>query len=216
VKRAVATSAAALLLLGPAACGGDDGDAFNPSTVAPEDVTTTAAPPDLDDLPPQSALDLESIYGDQLADLGLKLTERGGLIDRTGGGYEPSAQGTHLALYVQPTGARNVAQYLEGIRSVGAVFADVFDRWPGLESFDVCQEPVPDPSSHTTGEPLPITQIELTRDQAEAIDFDTVTVVDLVRLAHQDPPAMHLRVGGTIARNDAWLAILDAAGVSEG
>ncbi len=211
MKRALTLAGVALLLLGPAACGGDDAAGFHPSTVAPEDVTTSSTAPDAKDLPPEDALDLEPIYGDQLAAIGLKLTDRGGLIDRSGGGYEQSAGGTHLALYVQPTGDRNLAQYLDGIRSVSAIFATAFDRWPGLESFDVCQEPVPNPSSPVKGEPLPVTQIELSRAQADAIDFDTVSVVDLVRLSRQVPNGIELRVSSRVASDPAYKAIVAAA-----
>jgi hypothetical protein len=213
VRRALALVGAALLLLGPAACGADDqaDSGFHPSTVAPEDVTTAAPAPDPTDFPPEDAHDLESIYGAQLAAIGLKLTDRGGLIDRTGGGYGQSTTGTHLALYVQPTGERNLAQYLDGIRSVAAIFVDAFERWPALESFDVCQEPVPNPASPAKGEPLPVTQIELSRAQADAIDFSTATVADLVRLSRQDPPGIQLRVSSAVAKDDAYKAIVDAA-----
>jgi hypothetical protein len=209
VRRALALAGTALLLLGLAACGGDDdaGTGSHGPTSAPEDVTTV---PTAQDLPPEDALDLEPIYGEQLKALGLALTDRGGLIDRTGGGYEQSEKGTHLALYVQPIGDRNLVQYLDGIRSVAAIFAESFDRWPGLASFDVCQEPVPKATS-TAGEPLPVTQIEMTRAQAEAIDFDTATVVDLVRLSRQDPHGLELRVGSAVARDPGYQAILEAA-----
>jgi hypothetical protein len=210
VRRLITVLGAALLLLGPAACGGDDSSGFHPSTVAPEDVTTSRAP-ERKNLPPEDALDLEPIYGAQLAAIGLKLTDRGGLIDRTGGGYDQSAGGTHLALYVQPTGERSVAQYLDGIKSVAAIFVTAFDRWPGLESFDVCQEPVPDPSSPVKGEPLPVTQIQLTRPQADAIDFDSVSVVDLVRLSRQVPNGMELRVSTRVANDPAYKAMVAAA-----
>ena len=207
------------LLLGATACG-DDGDASTATTDPPtsttaadtttasSDTSTTAKP--VDPLPPAAAADLEPIYGPALAALGLRLTDRGGLIDRTGGGYVPSAEGTHLALYVEPVGDRSVPQYIEGIRDVAVVFGDVFERWPGLVSYDVCQEPVEAPGE-SAGEPLPITQIELTREEAEAIDWDTVSVVDLVRASRADPPGLALRVSSTLARDPAYVAVVDAA-----
>ena len=125
-------------------------------------------------MPPAAALDLEPIYGAALAELGLRLIDRGGLIDRSGGGYEPSPTGTHLALYVEPIGdERSVDEYLDGIRNVGVVFSDLFERWPGLVSYDVCQEPIEDDGDPAT-EPLPVTQIELTKEESAAIDWDTV------------------------------------------
>ncbi len=53
-----------------------------------------------------------------------------------------SATGTHLAVYVEPDGAYSPTAYLAGTATVSRVFLPfVFDRWPGLRSFDVCQEP---------------------------------------------------------------------------
>lgn len=201
---------AVLLAAGVAACGdgGDDAQPV-PSTIDPADITTTEAAPD-GALPPAGALDLEPFYGELLAELGLQLTDRGGLIDRSGGGYEPSAQGTHLALYVEPIGDRTVPQYIDGIRGVTVVFADVFERWPGLVSYDVCQEPVDDDGLQGR-EPLPVTQIELTKEEAAAFDWDAVSVIDLVRAASTDPPGLALRVSSTLARDPAYVAIIDEA-----
>jgi hypothetical protein len=198
-----------LLALGLTACGGDD-DAQPPrSTIDPADITTTE-PTSGGALPPAGALDLEPIFGAPLAELGLKLTDRGGLIDRHGGGYEPSASGTHLALYVEPIGPRTVTQYIDGIRGVAVVFADIFERWPGLESYDVCQEPVgeDDPSG---AEPLPVTQIELTKAEAAAIDWDTVSVIDLVRASLATPPGLTLRVSSALASDPAYQGIVQGA-----
>lgn len=202
-----ALGAAAVLVL--AACGGSDGgDATQaPSTV---DASVTTTTPDA--LPPAAALDLEATYGDALAELGLRLTDRGGLIDRSGGGYEPSATGTHLALYVEPIDDRTPEEYVEGIASVAAVFGDVFDRWSGLESYDVCQEPVEDAPSdnepaYDPAEPLPVTQIELTRAQAAAFDWDTVTVEELIAASRADPPGLALRVSSSLVRDPAYQAV---------
>ena len=64
---------------------------------------------------------------------------------------------------------RSVEQYVEGIAAASRVFLpNVFARWPGLESFDVCQEPPA--SADEPKDPPPVTQIEVTRAQAEAID----------------------------------------------
>ena len=154
----------------------------------PPSTPPTSPPPRADDgsLPPAGALDLEPIYGDALAELGLKLTDRGGLIDRSGGGYVPSAEGNHLALYVEPIDDRTTPQYIDGIRSRGGgvrrrvravVRPRLLRRVPGARGAD-------DPSP----EPLPVTQIELTRAEAAAFDWDTVTVVDLVRASLRRAP----------------------------
>jgi hypothetical protein len=208
-RRVLCVGIAALMTFGAAACGDDDEatatTTTRPTTTTPTTTDTAGA------LPPASALELEPIYGAALAELGLQLTDRGGLIDRTDGGYVPSAEGTHLALYVEPVGeARTVDEYIDGIRSVAVVFGDVFERWPGLASYDVCQEPLDDDGDPAT-EPIPVTQIELTKEEAAAFDWDTVTVVDLVRASRAEPRGLALRVSSTMATDDAYLAVLAAA-----
>ena len=199
-------AAVAALTAPMVACGDDDGAEGVPSTIDPAATTTLAK----GSLPPPDASDLEPIYGDALAELGLELTDRGGLIDRSGGGYYPSDTGTHLALYVEPIDDRTAPQYIEGIRSVAVVFSDVFDRWPGLATYDVCQEPVG--AEATPGdEPLPVTQIELTKAQSDAIDWDTVTVVELVGGSLAEPPRLALRVSSSLAEDPAYQAIVDEA-----
>jgi hypothetical protein len=196
-----------LLAAGAAACGDDDGAEGVPQTIDPPSTTTEPGP---GSLPPPKAEDLEPIYGEALAELGLRLTPRGGLIDRSGGGYVESPTGRHLALYVEPIDDRTVTEYIDGIRSVAVVFADVFERWPSLETYDVCQEPT-DPDGDQGPEPLPVTQIELTRDEAEAIDWETVSVVDLVRGSLASPRELALRVSAELAGDPAYKAIVAEA-----
>lgn len=199
--------------VGAAACGDDDGADGVPQTLDPASTTTNPPP---GSLPPQHAADLEELYGEALADLGLRLTPRGGLIDRSDGGYVSSPTGRHLALYVEPVGdERTPDEYIEGIRSVAVVFSDVFDRWPALETYDVCQEP-PDPDGNQEEEPPPVTQIELTRDEAEAIDWETVSVVDLVRGSLASPRTLALRVSPELAGDPAYEELLDEAGTGDG
>lgn len=211
-SRLAGASVALLLAAGTAACSDDGDDGAVPSTIDPAEITTTTEAEDAEAaLPPAGALELEPLYGEALAELGLKLTDRGGLIDRSGGGYEPSAGGDHLALYVEPIEASySTPQYIDGIRSVAVVFSDVFDRWPGLASYDVCQEPLDDDGS-LGGEPLPVTQIELTREQAAAFDWATVTVVDLVRASRAEPRGLALRVSSSLAQDPAYVAIVEEA-----
>lgn len=201
-----AAIAAAVMLVISVGCSGDDGQ---PSANLPSTIASTVPAP-ASDLPPARALDLESYYGDELAAIGLRLTDRGGLIDRRGGGYQSSAAGRHLALYVEPIDERTMPEYIDGIRSVTAILAgDLFARWPALESFDVCQEPTT--ADDPQAEPLPVTQIEMTREQAAAIDFDTVTVTDLLRASQADPPGLGLRVSGRVAAYPAYRALVAEA-----
>jgi hypothetical protein len=197
----------AVLAITVAACGSDDA---GPATSTVDESDTTAPTPE--GLPPASALDLEPIYGEALAALGLRLTDRGGLIDRSGGGYEPSPTGTHLALYVEPIGERTTAEYIDGIADVAVVFSDVFDRWAGLVTYDVCQEPVDAEANDYGREPPPVTQIELTRDEAAAVDWSTVTVEEMVAASLADPPGLALRVSSTLALDPAYEAIAGGEG----
>jgi hypothetical protein len=101
-------------------------------------------------------------------------------------------------------------EYLDGIRTVTAIFAgDIFDRWSGLVSFDVCQEPTA--AVDDRPEPLPVTQIEMTRDEAAAFDYATVTVVDLVRASLAEPAGLTLRVSTEVATDPAYEAIVAQA-----
>jgi hypothetical protein len=223
-SRRVATLAA-VALLATTACSDDDSldTSADTTTPAAADVSTTDAEPTtteaptgtgaaLDgDLPPPGPFDIEPIYGEALAELGLRLTSQGGLIDRSDGGYAPSADGDHLAIYVEPIGDYTVADYIEGIHTVAVVFQDVFQRWPGLATYDVCQEPGASWSSGNTRS-LPVTQIELTREEAAALGpLDDLTVVDLLRAAKTDPPGLALRVGAMVVRDPGYQALLAQA-----
>jgi hypothetical protein len=199
IRRIAVVALAVTLAAGAAACGEDDG--------ASGDKPSTTIRPTPGELPPPTALELEPLYGDALAALGLKLTDRGGLIDRSGGGYVASPTGEHLALYVEPIDDRKTEEYIDGILDVALVFSDIYDRWPGLKSYDVCQEP-PDPDGNQGPEPLPVTQIELTRAESDAIDWDTATVASLIAGSQADPRTLALRVSTELATDPAYQALL--------
>ncbi|MEX0873547.1 MAG: hypothetical protein WD646_10770 [Actinomycetota bacterium] len=189
-RRCFALAASGVLLVCSIGCGGDVGGGLRAEATIK---------------PPVRAAALRPIYGPALAELGLVLTARNGLIDRSDGGYRNSAEGTHLALYVEPVDERTTPDYVDGIVSVTKVFLpDVFERWPGLESFDVCQEPPP--SVDDSSEPEPITQIEVTREQATGIDWSTVTLADLVSAAEEKPPRVSLHVSDAVARSPEFRA----------
>jgi hypothetical protein len=205
IRRLAVVALAVTLAAGAAACGEDDGATGVNSTVSGKDLSTTITV-DPDTLPPPKALDLEPIYGDALAAIGMKLTDRGGLIDRSGGGYVASPTGQHLAMYVEPIGDRTMQEYLDGILDVAVIFSDLYDRWPGLQTYDVCQEP-PDPDGNQDPEPLPVTQIELSRAQSDAIDWDHATVQSLIEGSQADPPALVLRVSSEMAAEPGYQAL---------
>lgn len=134
-------------------------------------------------LPPLAAEEVAPIYADELAELGLVLTDRGGLVDAQT--YEPDPDGTHLSLYVAPVGDRPDEAYVDGLASVTAVFArDVFDRWPELESFDVCQEAVPTQGADSAPAR---TQVTLTREAARSVDWSRATVDDVATATGEFP-----------------------------
>ncbi|MQA98987.1 MAG: hypothetical protein GEU78_01620 [Actinobacteria bacterium] len=137
------------------------------------------------------------MFDDELEPFGLRLT-RGALIDISGDKYEPSDEGTHLALYVEPgSDAYSGLDYLANLVPLTKVFLpEVFDRWPGLMSFDVCQEP---PGAlDSDEEPPPETQINVSRVQSDTIDWGTVDDVDLLAAAFGEPPQVRLVISERI------------------
>ena len=175
------------MLVALALIGSMAGCAGEPSATAP------ASSDPASELPPNDVDELKAIFDPELEPLGLRLT-RGTLREpSSGGGYEISSEGTHLALYVEPTGPYSTRQYLDGVITVTQMFApEIFDRWSGLESFDICQEPHAkvDPSA----EPQPVTAIDMTEEQAREIDWETVSLVDLLARSLRQPPEIGLAV----------------------
>jgi hypothetical protein len=132
-------------------------------------------------MPPQDLSSIRRVYDEALATMGLTLT-RGALIDLEGGRYEPSPNGRHLALYVEPIEGRTIEEYADAAWTLSALITpDVFARWSGLESYDICQEPLPavDPSP----EPPPVTQLNLTRAAAAGVDWDNGNLATLLAAA---------------------------------
>lgn len=108
---------------------------------------------------------IEKVFESRLDRLGLRLT-RGALVDLKTG--KPSAKGTHLAVYVEPTGPYTADDYARRVVAVTRVFAPrSFDMWRGLQSFDVCQEPLPEVDARP--EPPPKTKVTMTRDAARKL-----------------------------------------------
>ena len=121
-------------------------------------------------LPPGDDAGLEQIFQPFFDPLGLEFT------------YGSVASGRHLALYVEPTGPATDQQYLERLlSSATTIIPFLFAEFPGLNSFDICQEPVPtgpaDPEH-----PEPRTVVVLTRKGAESVaDWSTATLADLIK-----------------------------------
>ena len=115
-------------------------------------------------LPPSSEAALEKIFRKDVKPLGLHVTR--GMLQNLQT-YERDPQGTHLALYVAPvSGDYSSADYVKSFTKLTRMFVPaVFKRWPGLKSFDICQEPFNDPRAT----PPPVTQIFLTRDALDRV-----------------------------------------------
>jgi hypothetical protein len=211
--RRAGVAVASLLVALTVACGDDTSDGAT-DTVPPPGGT---APPATDeagdqpsDLPPADPLELVDRYGEAFAAHGLEITARGGLIDRHDG-YTGSAEGTHLALYAAPVGARTPEEHLDALMSLTAAVApDAFERFPGLESFDICQE-IEDPEGGW-GDRTPhiATQVDLTREQSDALDWDTATLADLL-VTIRELPEGAVRVDDRMATLAGWTAAVDEA-----
>ncbi|HUW04062.1 MAG TPA: hypothetical protein VMW08_17040 [Acidimicrobiales bacterium] len=208
-----------------AACGSDGDDASTAPTsppdtsstegsvVLPEPTTTNG----LDgELPPVEATDLEPLLGPRLAELGLVLTNRGGLIDTRNGQYLQSPNGNHVALYVEPVGDYTNDQFIDGIYEVTLLSAPtIFERWPAIESYDICQEPRAEDDPRP--DPVPATQIFMTNEQSQAIDWDTVTTVDLIAGTLATPPTVdRLTVSQVIQAEPRYAQMFEEAKVQAG
>jgi hypothetical protein len=184
-RGATALAAATLALASVATACGSDGtepDASSATTVSDE---ALPAYDPAQTLPPNDVGSLRRLYDPVLAPLGLRLT-RGALIDLAAGGYEPSNEGTHLALYAEPIAPEySPAQYLESFWDVSATITpDVFARWSSLESYDICLEPVD--AVDDREEPFPVTQVNITREAAATIDWANGELVDLITRGRTD------------------------------
>jgi hypothetical protein len=127
-------------------------------------------------LPPQKKAAIEKVFASELDRLGLRLT-RGAPVDLKTG--KPSRTGTHLAVYVEPTGPYTADDYARRVVAVTKVFAPrSFDMWRGLTSFDVCQEPLP--NVDTRPEPPPKTKVTMTRDAARAVHWKRLDLPTLL------------------------------------
>ena len=131
------------------------------------------------DLPPSDQGALRRMFDPQLEPLGLHTT-RAALQDPHD--YRRSAKGTHLAMYVEPTaeGLVDRAIYVRNIMKVARIFLpSIYKRWPGLKSFDICQEP--EPALDPRPAPIPVTQLVASRQAAASVDWKHATLVTLLR-----------------------------------
>lgn len=176
MPRVVMAAAVASVLV--AACGNGA-----PTAGTVPGTTRASVAPD-GDLPPRAVADMAPLLDPLLAPLGLRLT-RSALVqrpDRGGGdGGKP-----HLALYVEPTSTWDDARYVATIAPLARLVTPfVFDRWAGVASYDVCQEPLPGVDDRA--EPPPITVFEVSRAYARTVVWGQVTLGELVRDSQARP-----------------------------
>ncbi|MEX0826473.1 MAG: hypothetical protein WD184_06980 [Acidimicrobiia bacterium] len=209
--------AAVFLLLVLAGCGDD---AASPSSTTDASPTTTGLPASTSstvvtttattvtltlpsggtDLPTTDFDTLAAIFDPLLEPLGYRLG-RAALIDLET--YEESPEATHLAVYLTPLAAKSPDEYAAEIVPVARVFLPaVFETWPGLESFDVCQEPF---EFEGDTPPPGLTVLDLDRAAAEAIDWASLDLAGLLD-ARQEHAGLFLHAQSAIKSSATWEA----------
>lgn len=175
-----------------AGCGGGAGatttstapqaaDSTSSSTAPLADTTSTTAAPTTTarPLPPHEKEDLVEALGAIALPLGYEIS-RAALIDRDT--YEVTPEGGHLAIYLAPVSDLSVDEFAADLPAIASAFIPlVFDRWPELESFDVCQEPFG--SEQET--PPSLTIVDLTREAAQELDWALVDLPTLIGAASE-------------------------------
>ena len=163
-------------------------------------VTTTLEP---GALPPHEYADLQPLLEPLVTPLGFTMT-RASLVEL--GTYEVSAEGRHLAIYLEPLEAHTPDQVAAALTTLAAVLVpEVFDRWSGLLSFDFCQEPYTVDGSTPVSETL----LDVTREVADTIDWDVVTLAELIAA---DGPGLRVYAADHIRASDTWSDAEAAAG----
>lgn len=162
-------------------------------------------------LPPTAEAELAAIFDPLIEEYGLRLS-RAALLE-LGEPYEESESGRFLGLYVEPTGEYTPEEYLENLVPVARIMLTLsFERWPGLEVADVCQEPPPDVDDSET--PTPETQVQVSREASAALDWEALALPELIAVARNDePPGVVLRISSRLAEEPLWQ---DAVEASEG
>ena len=154
-------------------------------------------------LPPDDLEQLESLFSETFGRFGVRLT-RGSLQD--GRTRQASAAGTHLALYVEPLAEPwTNSRYLETMVPLTKTLTpSVFDRWPELESFDICQEPAGEYNADQT----PVTAVDLSRRAAHALESGD-DLLTLMLAAYRDPGAIRVSVSEEVRAEPAFQAVLE-------
>ncbi len=146
--------------------------------------------------PPGDALGIAALIDPLVADLGLRFTY-GSLIDRTARPtFEASPTGDHFAVYVEPVGDYTDAEYIENTWVLAERLTPfLFATYPGLASYDVCQEPRP--AENDDAVPPPVTQLDIFRGPASEIDWENGSLATLIA-SNRDEPSTTLRIDDSL------------------
>jgi hypothetical protein len=148
-------------------------------------------------LPPHDLTALAEIFDPIVEPLGYRVT-RGALITRETYAVDP--EGDHLAIYLAPVTDISFDTFASDLPAITAVFLPlVFDRWPALASFDVCQEPF----ASEAATPPSQTIVDLTREAAGVVDWDGIDLAGLIR-AGSDVDGLTVWARGDVLNSDTW------------
>jgi hypothetical protein len=152
--------------------------------------------------PPGSKAAIEKEFSPVVERLGLRIT-RAGLARQLGSrDYDPA--GRHLAVYVEAVGPVGADVYVANLVPVAQAFLpEVFERFPQIESFDVCQEPPPGVDDRA--EPKTWTQVLVTRQQVSAVDYGRLDLGGLLSAAYLPPSRLVLAVVPEVAKSPLWV-----------
>ena len=164
------------------------------------------------DLPPSNRAALAKMFRADLKPLGLRVSR--GLLQNLAT-YKEDPHGTHLALYVTPTSSTYAtADYVHNFAKITRVFVPmVFERWTGLQSFDICQEPVNDPRD----EPPPVTQIFVVRTALDRVgSWKRATLHDLLAASPKEQgnrgTDYYVYFDADVRQDPTFQKVADAAG----
>lgn len=160
-------------------------------------------------LPPFAEAEIAAVFDPLLVEYGLRVS-RAALLDTTAS-YEESETGRFLGLYVEPIGEYDEADYIENLVPVARLMITLsFERWPGLEDVDVCQEPPTEVDDSET--PPPETQLQVSHEAADALDWERLDLARLIFAAReQDPRGIILRVSQRLSDEPLWTDAQEAA-----
>lgn len=156
--------------------------------------------------PPTDTAAVAKIFDPALSRLGLRVTRS---LVQGGADYEPDPRGSHLALYVEPISAEyQTDDYITNIVTAAKVFLPkIFERWRGLRSFDVCQEPLPGVDDRDV--PPPVTQIAVSRQGSKEFRWQGTTLPDVIAESRRHTRAkseeqFHLYVNSAVLANPEY------------